>query len=150
MDTSGPLPQLLPSPRLDDTRLDVLDYGAERREVLNPIDRDELTGDLVGQEAALLDVTAPIGLDVLATIGHGFDRLRGPLLHADGRWRLVSIGIGTPTIIDPDHFGNVAAVADASHGELQAVDGIGPMTADRITPKSTRLRWIQALAEPAS
>lgn len=47
-----------------------------------------------------------------------------------------------------DHFGGVEAVADTGHDELQEVNGIGPMTADSITPKSTRLRWIQALAEP--
>lgn len=47
-----------------------------------------------------------------------------------------------------DHFRSVEAVADAGNGELQEVDGIGPMTADSITPKNTRLRWIQALAEP--
>lgn len=47
--------------RSADCLLDVLDHNAERREVLDPIDRDELTGDLVGQEVALLDVTASSG-----------------------------------------------------------------------------------------
>lgn len=47
-----------------------------------------------------------------------------------------------------DHFGSVAAVASADHDELLDVSGVGPMTADSITPKSTRLRWIQELTEP--
>lgn len=47
-----------------------------------------------------------------------------------------------------DHFGSADAVASAGHDELQEVHGIGPMTADTITPKSTRLRWIQDVIEP--
>ena len=57
-----------PGPRPDNTCLDVLDDNAKRSEVLDTIDRDELTGDLVGQEAALLDVTTPVGLDDLSTV----------------------------------------------------------------------------------
>lgn len=47
-----------------------------------------------------------------------------------------------------DHFEDIAAITDADHEELQQIDGIGPMTADQITPKSTRLRWAFDQADP--
>lgn len=47
-----------------------------------------------------------------------------------------------------DHFGSVEAVADANHDALLKVPGIGPKAADSIAPKSTRLRWIQAIEGP--
>lgn len=45
-----------------------------------------------------------------------------------------------------DEFGSVEAVASAGHEELLEVHGIGPMTADDITPKSVRMRWIREMA----
>lgn len=41
--------------------------------------------DFIGQETALLDVTAPRGIDDCSTIGHGLDRLNGLLFDAVGR-----------------------------------------------------------------
>lgn len=76
------LSPLFVRPLIQDRVLDGLNHSTEGIEVLDGVDRDELTGDLVGQEAALLDVTASRGIDDLSTIGHGQDRLNGLLLDA--------------------------------------------------------------------